>query len=221
MFRRAVDLESVPVLAAHVIDGHAVLPVAMILEWMAEGAVHRNPGLLVCGVDDFRLFKGVILHDDKPAPSSSARARPSAGAINSRCRSSCGERSPAGGRWLMPVPTVVLGDRHQALSRRMPGCASPVVPAVTHGDLSDRAVPRPVDAGNRVGRGLRRSGDRRLGIARAGPFASGSTSPLRSTWLIDPLAIDGAFQLVGLWTRERLGSNSLPTGVGSSPAIPP
>jgi hypothetical protein len=39
--------------------------------------------------------------------------------------------------------------------------------------------------------------------------------PLRSKWLIDPLAIDSAFQLVGLWTRENLGANSLPTGLGS------
>ena len=29
--------------------------------------MHRNPGLLVCGVDDFRLFKGVILSHQKPA----------------------------------------------------------------------------------------------------------------------------------------------------------
>jgi hypothetical protein len=36
---------------------------------------------------------------------------------------------------------------------------------------------------------------------------------LRSKWLIDPLAIDSAFQLVGLWTRELLGANSLPTGL--------
>jgi hypothetical protein len=33
--------------------------------------------------------------------------------------------------------------------------------------------------------------------------------------LIDPLAIDSAFQLVGLWTREIQGANSLPTGLGS------
>src|SRR5262249_48242097 len=67
VFRRSVDLESVPVLSAHVIDGHPVLPVALILEWMAEAAVHRNPGLVVCGVDDFRLFKGVILGHQTPS----------------------------------------------------------------------------------------------------------------------------------------------------------
>ena len=44
-----------------------VLPVALILEWMAEAATARNPGLLVSGVDDFRLFKGVVLGHQKPA----------------------------------------------------------------------------------------------------------------------------------------------------------
>jgi Polyketide synthase dehydratase len=39
--------------------------------------------------------------------------------------------------------------------------------------------------------------------------------PSRNKWLVDPLAIDSAFQLVGLWTRAIVGSNSLPTGIGS------
>jgi hypothetical protein len=37
---------------------------------------------------------------------------------------------------------------------------------------------------------------------------------LRSRWLTDPLAVDCAFQLVVLWTRDQLGANSLPTAVG-------
>ena len=61
VFRRAVNVESLPVLASHVIDGHAVLPMAIIMEWLAEGAVHRNPGLVVCGVDQLKLHKGLIV----------------------------------------------------------------------------------------------------------------------------------------------------------------
>ena len=67
VFRRTVDLDSLPVLASHVIDGHAVLPMAIILEWLAEGAVHRNPGLVVCGLDNLRLFKGVIIGESEEA----------------------------------------------------------------------------------------------------------------------------------------------------------
>jgi hypothetical protein len=38
--------------------------------------------------------------------------------------------------------------------------------------------------------------------------------PLRARWLTDPLAIDCAFQLLVLWTRDQLGCNSLPTAIG-------
>ena len=38
--------------------------------------------------------------------------------------------------------------------------------------------------------------------------------PIRNTWLTEPLAIDSAFQLIVLWSRERLGANSLPTAIG-------
>ena len=52
-------------------------------------------------------------------------------------------------------------------------------------------------------------------VSTAPSIAEWIDRPVRGKWLIDPLAIDSAFQLVGLWTREILGSNSLPTGLGS------
>ena len=61
VLERKVDLDSLPVIRSHVIDGHAVLPMALILEWLAEGALHRHPGMVVLGIDNLRLFKGVVL----------------------------------------------------------------------------------------------------------------------------------------------------------------
>ena len=52
-------------------------------------------------------------------------------------------------------------------------------------------------------------------VATAPPPASWMERPIRQAWLTDPLAIDAAFQVVVLWTRERLGANSLPTAVAS------
>ena len=52
-------------------------------------------------------------------------------------------------------------------------------------------------------------------VSTAPPTSEWLDRPTRNKWLIDPLAIDSAFQLVGLWTREILGANSLPTGLGS------
>ena len=42
-------------------DGKAVLPMAVMIEWMAHGAIHNNPGLRFHGFNDLRVLKGVTL----------------------------------------------------------------------------------------------------------------------------------------------------------------
>jgi NAD(P)-dependent dehydrogenase (short-subunit alcohol dehydrogenase family) len=66
VFDQPVDVASIPVLRSHVIDGRPVVPFALILEWLAQGALQRNPGLTFCGIDDLRLLKGIIVRDDRP-----------------------------------------------------------------------------------------------------------------------------------------------------------
>ena len=66
VFERPVDVGSIPILRSHVIDGRPVLPMALILEWLAQGALQRNPGLVFCGVEDLRLLKGVIVRGERP-----------------------------------------------------------------------------------------------------------------------------------------------------------
>ena len=113
VFRRTVDLDSLPVLASHVIDGHAVLPMAIMLEWLAEGAVHRNPGLVVRGLDQLRLFKGVIIGKTASRPRSrSASARPSAADGHFIVPAEL-EGTLANGREVAHARAdVVLADRH-------------------------------------------------------------------------------------------------------------
>ena len=66
VFEGPVDVDAIPILRSHVIDGRPVLPMALILEWLAQGALQRNPGLMFCGIEDVRLLKGVIVRDDQP-----------------------------------------------------------------------------------------------------------------------------------------------------------
>ena len=54
-------------------------------------------------------------------------------------------------------------------------------------------------------------------IARTGPTSPPVrwiTEPLRKAWLADPLALDVAFQLMIVWSREILGAASLPAFAG-------
>ena len=65
VFERPLDIEAMPILRSHVIDGRAVVPMALMLEWLAQGAVQRNPGLTFRGVEALKVVKGAVLNDDR------------------------------------------------------------------------------------------------------------------------------------------------------------
>ena len=60
-FEIKLNVKDYPFLKAHVLDGKAVLPTAMIIEWLANGALNTNPGLRFHGFDQLRILKGVTL----------------------------------------------------------------------------------------------------------------------------------------------------------------
>ena len=55
----SVSTQDMPVLRDHVIDGMAVVPMALIVEWLAHGAMHNNPGMQFIGFDNLRIHKGI------------------------------------------------------------------------------------------------------------------------------------------------------------------
>jgi hypothetical protein len=57
-FAVSLNLNDYPFLRSHVLDGKAVLPMAVIVEWLAHGALHGNPGLRFHGFNDLRICKG-------------------------------------------------------------------------------------------------------------------------------------------------------------------
>ena len=195
----------------------------MMLEWLAEGAAHRNPGLVVRGLDDFRVFKGVILKDRQPVT------------VDVRVGKAVRNAAP----FVVPVELRgTLAERARGHAHRVPTSFWPIAtrsPCAV--GLSDEALlPYPkartqsispccfmarrceaIEQSKAVERASRSpAGSRPRLILR-----SGSTARCGATWLIDPLAIDGAFQLVGLWSAKLLGFNSLPTALGTLPSVPP
>ncbi len=207
-FRRTIDLEALPILADHVIDGHAVLPMALILEWAVEGALHRNPGLVMCGVDELRLFKGVILNGLEPATVDILVAK----AVR------------RGAEFVVPVELrgmlengreivharadVILADRHASGTRRLSDQGQPSHRWSREDIYSDVLFHGPAMQGIEQ---VESCGDRAIAgwVATAPLPSEWLERPLRSRWLTDPLAIDCSFQLVVLWTRQHLGANSL------------
>lgn len=59
--RRTVSVAEVPVLIDHVIKNHAVVPAALLLEWMAAAAKPYFPGQRLHEATGFQVYKGLVL----------------------------------------------------------------------------------------------------------------------------------------------------------------
>ena len=60
-FSQTISVDALPILASHIINGRAVVPVALMIEWFAHGAMHHLPGMKFAGFEDLRIFKGITL----------------------------------------------------------------------------------------------------------------------------------------------------------------
>ncbi len=210
-FRRDVDVHRYPVLNAHVIDGHPVVPFALMTEWFAHGALHENPGLFLAGIDDMRILKGIRLNGGAKT-----------------IRLMAGKARRHDNRFEVPVAlhdgvqqgTDVVHCRGRAIL-----ATAPVKPPAYDipPELTASPYPRSVAEvyeeilfhgkelhGLRKIRSLTAAG--MVADIRTAPRPDQwMTEPLRSSWLADPLALDTAFQMASLWCYEQKGMVSLPS----------
>jgi NAD(P)-dependent dehydrogenase (short-subunit alcohol dehydrogenase family)/acyl carrier protein len=213
-FTLNLTVDGYPFLRSHVLDGKAVLPMAIIVEWLAHGALHGNPGFRFHGFNDLRICKGVVFEDD-----TCCTLRVLAGRAEKRDTFH-----------LVPVELTGTGPEGRSLlharaeivlAARLPeGIRSiieiPETPyQLGNGELYDR---------ERLFHGPELHGIEQVigcsekGIAAmvkgAPPPAAWIRQPLRSIWITDPLVIDSAFQMMILWSFERFGAGSLPCFAG-------
>ena len=210
-FERDVDVASHPVLSAHVMNGRAVLPVALMVEWMAHAASASQPGLRLAGMDRFRLLKGVVLDG-----------------ASVRLRLAVGQAARSGDTFDVPIELrSVRDDGGEVLHAR----ATAVLTAAAASRV-DYQTPSAIlegqfgyDDADIYGRLLFHGVDlqaieRVAGCSDAGlvaslrlPAAPGDwmAEPLRSDWLTQPLALDAAFQAAILWCRDKRDAPSLPS----------
>jgi NAD(P)-dependent dehydrogenase (short-subunit alcohol dehydrogenase family) len=212
-FERSVDIASHPILKAHVLDGRAVLPMALHLEWLAHAALHGNPGLVFHGFNDLRVTHGV--HVD---PGATIHLRAFAGKAAKQDK-------------LFVVPVELRGKRKDgrevihsrgeivlvaALPAAPPADRPPVVAPLRY------PVPQAYDEYLFHGpelHGIQRitgtSATAFIGAALPAPLpAEWFQSPLRSGWVADPLVLDASFQMMILWTLAQRDTGSLPCFAG-------
>ncbi|HTU92232.1 MAG TPA: SDR family NAD(P)-dependent oxidoreductase, partial [Gemmataceae bacterium] len=207
-FERVLERAAHPVLESHILDGRPVLPTVLILEWLAHGALHQNPGLLFHGCNDLRILHGVILDGDAPT-----------------LRVDAGKAVKRDGFFVAPVELrgmnadgrEVLHARAEiVLANQLPAAPAAAAPPVcrpytrTPEDVYQSLLFHGSDLhGIDKIEGCAERGIIAL-VSSAPPPSAWIQRPLRQRWLADPLALDCSFQLMVVWSQERHGAPSLP-----------
>jgi len=187
-------------------NGKPVLPVAVIMEWLAHGALHNNPGLSFHGFDELRVYNGVILDptvayevkvlSGKAGPGSESTVK-----VELRGGKN-GLKLHAAARAILTTAlpeAVATGLSVDEGSYNM-SVEEAYNEVLFHGE--DLIAIKDVHSSSANGIVAK--------LAAAPKPEKWFNEPLRSDWLSDPLIMDGAFQLMILWTDQHLGERSLP-----------
>ncbi|MDU0457952.1 MAG: SDR family NAD(P)-dependent oxidoreductase [Geobacteraceae bacterium] len=213
-FSLTLGVADYPFLRSHVMDGKAVLPMAMVVEWLSHGALHGNPGFRFHGFNDLRICKGVIFEPDRPytvqVMAGRAEKRDSLHIVTVELTGNGAEGRP-----------VLHAKGEIVLARQLPeGIRSiPELPSAPYIPLDGLIYnPKHLFHGPDL-QGIRQiescSAKGISAIVDTAPQPSAwIRQPFRSDWLSDPLVMDSAFQMMILWSFERFGSGSLPCFAG-------
>ncbi len=215
LFEREIDLENHPVLRSHVIDGKAVVPMALMAEWFAHGALHENPGMLLHGLEELRILKGIRL-DAEPMRirvlAGKARRKNGFSEVDLELRNGLSQ----GKNVLHSRARAILTDDYSS----PPAFRLPAELSCNHYPRSAAEIYEKILFHGSHLQGLRwvqccTSNGMVAEVAGAPAPAHWIATPLRHSWLCDPLVLDSAFQMASLWCYEQYGCVSLPSHAAS------
>jgi malonyl CoA-acyl carrier protein transacylase len=209
-FERELSISSHTFLSSHVMNGQAVLPVAVIIEWFAHGALHLNPGMQFQGFDDFRVLKGVALKADE-----NINLRIFAGSVIYKGDVSLVPVELRSDELLHASAVMILSDNYETNVLPQLKAVNEKYNKEQGGYYKNHQLFHGEDL-----QGLKEvthcSKKGIVAIANAAPQPSTwMNQPIRSSWLTDPLILDSAFQMMILWSFEEKGIASLPTAISS------
>ena len=213
-FSLTLTVADYPFIRSHVMDGKAVLPMAMIVEWLAHGALHGNPGFRFHGFNDLRICKGVVFAEESACTlrvmAGRAEKRDSLYVVPVELSSSSSE-----GRSLLHARAeIILATRLPEGIRSIVDLpTSPYAPGSVSIYDNERLFHGPDLQGIEQVSSCSAKGITAL-IKAAPQPVTWLKQPLRNSWLTDPLVLDCAFQLMILWSFERFGCGSLPSFAG-------
>ncbi len=213
-FEIALNVKAHPFLLSHVIDSRAVLPMAMMIEWSAQAALHENPGLLFYGFDDMRMLKGVTLEQSET--------------INLQFLTGKAVRNEEG-FYCAPVELKSIGANNAQILHSSTQII--LVDKILGNSLTKRAdvygeynresntIYEEILFHGKDFHGIEQvenCGENGISaIVKSAPTPDKwINTPLRNKWLTDPLAVDCSFQLMILWCFDKYQDGSLPCFAG-------
>ena len=209
--QREIDVDRYPILGAHILDGKPVVPFALIAEWLGHGALHENPGLLLYGLDDMRIFQGIKLDKNKKhirLMAGKTRKKGAAFEVDVQIRDGIKDNIEV----IHSGATAVLADRLEP-----PPSFDLSAYIGTNG--YSKTVHEIYE--NILFHGVELQGIQEIigysahsitaRISSAPSPVKWMKEPLRSRWIADPLVLDSACQMAILWCFEERGMVSLPS----------
>ena len=214
-FERDIGVSHYPILKSHVIDGKPVVPMALMTEWFAHGALHENPGLVLHGLDDIRVLKGIRLDSEKK-----------------HIRLLAGKPKKNGEFYEVAVELrdgqragqdIIHSSARAILSDQLPSAPSyqfsKAMVAKAYTKTPEDVYDKILFHGNQL-HGIRKivsCSSRGMVAHLSSAPAPGEwiLTPLRNQWIGDPLVIDSAFQMATVWCFEEKGIVSLPSYAAS------
>jgi acyl transferase domain-containing protein/NAD(P)-dependent dehydrogenase (short-subunit alcohol dehydrogenase family) len=209
--QREIDVDRYPILGAHILDGKPVVPFALIAEWLGHGALHENPGLLLHGLDDMRIFQGIKLDKNKKhirLMAGKTRKKGVSFEVDVQIRDGIKDNIEV----IHSGATAILADQLEP---------PPAFDLSAH--IGTNGYSKTIDEiyENILFHGVELQGIREIigyssqsitaRISSAPSPVKWMKEPLRSQWIADPLVLDSACQMAILWCFEERGMVSLPS----------
>jgi len=187
-----------------------VLPAALMVEWLAQAALHGNPGMAFHGLDNFKVLKGIVLEARQSVTvilrAAAATLRDNLQVVPVRMT------SQANGREILHAQADVL-----LTAENLPTAPEPAVVDIRGGGFADAYSLGVLFHGAALHGIERVESFAERGVAALLKAASAPikwmTHPLRGTWIADPLVLDSAFQMMILWSAAHRGAPSLPSAL--------
>jgi len=211
---RQLNVDQDRFLTSHVLNGDAVLPFALSMEWMAHGALHENPGLVFHGFNEVRLLKGVVLAAGRPYPirvyANKALGSASLFNVGTELRGGGGKQETLHLRGdVLLVESLPPADKPRLQIAQL----NPYPLSVQECYRTTLFHGKHFHAITEI------EGISRQGIVFKVQGAPSPESlmqhPPRHSWITDPLVIDSAFQAAILWSYWESGEFCLPTFAAS------